>query len=125
MSAPHWTEEKRMKATDRSGVIRLSDAQAKIPGPGGERSAPMLHRGTLDLKLNALLPPNKVAAHTQDEIYIVMSGHGVFVHDGKRDRFEPGDFLFVAAGIEHYFEEFNELTLWRIYFGVTGGEIPA
>lgn len=114
-----------MKASDRSGVIRLGEAKSRIPGPEGERSAPMLHRGTLDLKLNCLLPPNKVASHKQDEIYVVLSGRGVFVHDGKREKFEPGDFLFVAAGIEHHFEEFEELTLWRIYYGVEGGEIPA
>ena len=114
-----------MGPTDRSGVIRLADIRAKIPGPAGERGAAAFHRGTLDLKLNVLLPPNKLASHAQDEIYVVMGGHGVFVHGGRRDRFETGDFLFVAAGVEHVFEDFDELTLWRIYYGVEGGEIPA
>jgi mannose-6-phosphate isomerase-like protein (cupin superfamily) len=114
-----------MKPTDRSGVIHLSEVRAKIPPTGGERGAKVLSRGTLDLKLNVLLPPNARASHAQDEIYIVMAGRGVFVHDGTRDRIETGDFLFVAAGVEHVFEDFEELTLWRIYYGVRGGEIPA
>jgi mannose-6-phosphate isomerase-like protein (cupin superfamily) len=114
-----------MKATDRSGVVRLADIRAKIPGPKGEQGAKVLSRGTLDLKLNVLLPPNAKATHEQDEIYIVLAGRGVFVHNGVRDRVEQGDFLFIAAGIEHYFEDFTELTLWRIYYGVSGGEIPA
>lgn len=113
-----------MEATDRSGVIRLSEARAKIPGPAGERGAAVLRRGTLDVKLNALLPPNGVATHAQDEIYIVVSGRGVFVHNGERDGFETGDFLFVSAGTEHHFEDFDELTLWRIYYGAKGGDIP-
>jgi hypothetical protein len=37
----------------------------------------------------------------QDEIYFIVRGQGVLCHDGKRDRFESGDLLFVAAGIEH------------------------
>ena len=113
-----------MKPTDRSGVIHLFEVRARIPGPAGERSSAVLHRGTLDVKLNSLLPPNATATHEQDEIYVVVGGRGVFVHNGQRDRIETGDFLFVAAGTEHYFEDFEELTLWRIYYGVKGGEIP-
>ena len=114
-----------MKATDRSGVIHLADIRAKVPGPKGERGAKVLTRGTLDLKLNVLLPPNASATHEQDEIYIVMKGRGAFVHNGVRERIEQGDFLFIAAGVAHHFEDFEELTLWRIYYGVKGGEIPA
>lgn len=113
-----------MKANDRSGVINLAQVRAQIPGPDGKRSAPVLHRGTLDIKLNALLPPNENAKHAQDELYVVVAGRGVFVHGGARDRIEPGDVLFVAAGVEHRFEEFAELTVWRIYYGVNGGEMP-
>lgn len=113
-----------MKANDRSGVIPFAQVRARIPEPDGKRSAPVLHRGTLDIKLNALLPPNENARHAQDELYVVVAGRGVFVHGGARDRIEPGDVLFVAAGVEHRFEEFAELTVWRIYYGVDGGEIP-
>ena len=37
-----------------------------------------------------------------------------------------GDILFVAAGVEHHYEDFSEdLALWRIFYGRRGGEIPA
>ena len=29
-------------------------------------------------------------------------------HDGKRDSFETGDLMFVAAGTDHRFEEFTD-----------------
>ena len=112
-----------MKETDRSGVISYAQTRAKITGASGD--AKVLRRVTLDLKLNHLAPPNKLAKHAQDEIYVVLDGRGVFVHGGKRDRIERGDFLFVAAGVEHVFEEFESLTLWRIYYGPEGGEVPA
>lgn len=115
-----------MNATDRSGVIRVAEAQARIPGPSGERAALVLQRGTLDVKLSLPLPPNRQTPHEQDEIYVIIRGRGVLVHGGKRDPFGPGDILFVAAGVEHHYEAFSDdLALWRIFYGSPGGEIPA
>lgn len=115
-----------MDMADRSGVIRFVDAQAAIPGPAGERSVRVLERGTLDIKLSLPMPPNEQTPHAQDEIYIVVRGTGVLVHDGKRDPFEAGDVLFVAAGVAHHYEAFTaDLALWRVFYGATGGEIPA
>ena len=114
-----------MEATDRSGVIRLTDAEARIPGPGGERNTLALHRGTLDIRLSVPLPPNEQTPHDQDEIYLVVRGTGVLVHGGRRTPFSAGDILFVAAGIEHHYADFEDLALWRIFYGAKGGEVPA
>ena len=117
-----------MGKPDRSGVIRLTEAQACIPGPAGEHSVTLLRRGTLDVKL-ALRPPvspTQQTSHAQDEVYVVIRGRGVLLHDGKRDSFEPGDLLFVAAGTEHRFEDFTEdLAVWVVFYGPSGGEAPA
>ena len=115
-----------MNPTDRSGVIRLADVQSGIPGPAGERAVLALQRGTLDVKLSLPVPPNVQTPHAQDEIYAVIRGRGVLVHDGRRDRFESGDLLFVAAGIEHHYEDFSaDLALWRIFYGPPGGEVAS
>ena len=115
-----------MDPKDRSGVIRLAEAQLGIPGPAGERSVLVLRRGTLDVKLSLPVPPNQQTPHAQDEIYVVIRGRGVLIHNGKRDRFESGDLLFVAAGTEHHYEDFTEdLALWRVFYGRSGGEVPA
>lgn len=115
-----------MNATDRSGVIRFAEAQKGIPGPAGERSVLVLQRGTLDVKLVLPVPPNQQTPHAQDEIYVVFRGRGVLVHDGKRDPFESGDLLFVAAGTEHHYEDFTkDLALWRVFYGQRGGEVSA
>lgn len=115
-----------MNPTDRSGVIRFADAHRSIPGPAGERSVLALQRGTLDVKLSLPVPPNQQTPHVQDEIYVVIRGRGVLIHDGKRDPFESGDLLFLAAGTEHHYEDFTEdLALWRVFYGRSGGEIPA
>jgi len=117
---------RHVNSLSRSCVIRLLDAQAAIPGPAGERAALVLKRGTLDVKLSVPVPPNEQTPHTQDEIYVVICGRGVLVHDGRRDPFESGDLLFVAAGIAHHYEDFtSDLALWRVFYGPPGGEVPA
>ena len=112
-----------MSDPDRSGVIRLRDARGHIPGPAGEHFTNVLQRGTVRLLLSCPLNPNRQAPHDQDEIYVVIRGRGVLFHDAKRDPFEPGDVMFVAAGVEHHFEDFTEdLAIWVIFYGPPGGE---
>jgi mannose-6-phosphate isomerase-like protein (cupin superfamily) len=115
-----------MKTTDRSRVIRLTEARSRIPGPAGEHAVLVLQHGTLDVKLSFPERPNQQTPHAQDEVYVVIRGCGVLFHDGKRDPFESGDLLFVAAGIEHHFEDSTEdLAVWRVFYGPLGGEVPA
>jgi mannose-6-phosphate isomerase-like protein (cupin superfamily) len=109
----------------RSRVIRLAETQAGIAA-SGERSSRILQRGTLDVALGRPTRPNEQTPHEQDEVYIVVRGRGILFHDGKRDPFESGDFLFVAAATEHRFEDFSDdLLVWRVFYGPSGGEVPA
>jgi mannose-6-phosphate isomerase-like protein (cupin superfamily) len=94
----------------------------------GEHFSRVLQHGTLDVRL-ALRPPEsptQKSRHEQDEVYVVIRGRGVLLHDGKRDPFEAGDLLFVAAGTEHRLEDFTpDLAVWVVFYGPTGGDIPA
>jgi mannose-6-phosphate isomerase-like protein (cupin superfamily) len=114
-----------MSESDRSCVIPLKWGHSRIPGPAGEHSVSFFQRGTLNVKLSHPPSPNTQTPHAQDEIYIVARGRGILFHDGKRDPFEAGDLLFIAAGTEHHFEDFsNDLALWVIFYVPTGGEVP-
>jgi len=115
-----------MRESDRSGVIPLQWAHSRIPGPAGEHSVSLLQRGTLNVKLSHPVSPNVHIPHAQDEIYVVVRGSGILFHDGKRDAFDAGDLLFVAAGIDHHFEGFtDDLAIWVVFYGPSGGEVPA
>jgi mannose-6-phosphate isomerase-like protein (cupin superfamily) len=106
-------------------VIRLAEAEAAIAGSADQRSVIVLQRGPLDVKLGTPARPNEQTPHEQDEVYIIVRGRGVLFHDGKRDPFEAGDFLFVAAATEHRFEDFSDdLLVWRVFSGPKGGEFP-
>lgn len=61
--------------------------------------------------------------HLQDEIYLIMSGSGIFQHGQEKYPFGAGDFLFVPAGVEHRFIDFTEdFKTWVIFYGTAGGE---
>ena len=104
----------------------MSTASRVIHVEGAPVGESILRHGTLDVKLAAPARPNEQTPHAQDEIYVVVGGRGVLFHDGVRDPFEPGDFLFVAAGVDHHFEDFgDDLLVWRVFYGPAGGEISA
>lgn len=117
-----------MTTSARSGVIHVTDAQGDVPGLAGEHAVRVLQRGTLDaqLSLGRFVPrQGQPTTHEKDEVYVIIHGRGVFLHDGRRDPFGPGDLLFVAAGVEHRFEDFTEdLTVWVFFYGARGGEVP-
>jgi mannose-6-phosphate isomerase-like protein (cupin superfamily) len=101
-------------SAERSRVLGVTRTEANVT---------VFRHGSLDVKLAIPARPNVQAPHAQDEAYIVVRGRGVLFHDGRRDPFEPGDFLFVAAGVEHHFEDFaDDLLVWRVFYGPDGGE---
>lgn len=64
----------------------------------------------------------QTAPHTRDEIYVVVEGRGMFIYDGERHAFGPGDVLMVPAGIDHQFEDFtDDLMIWAVFYGPEGG----
>lgn len=99
---------------------------ACLPGPTGERFTAAFHHGTLDVELYAPRGTDPQTPHRRDEAYVVIRGHGDFVHDGRRDAVAPGDFLFVAAGVAHRFEHFSDdFAVWVLFYGPDGGETDA
>jgi mannose-6-phosphate isomerase-like protein (cupin superfamily) len=86
--------------------------------PGGahyvERfRSPDLSVGTYSLAAGAT---DGQSPHTEDEIYLVVSGAGSFTDDAGTVRIGPGDTLFVAAGVRHHFHDIEEdLTLVVVF----------
>jgi len=102
----------------------VAEALTRLPGPAGERWAVVLEHGTLEVEIYAPRGRDPQNPHTRDEVYVVVTGSGEFVHGGSRERFGPGDLLFVPAGVEHRFENFSDdLVVWVIFYGPEGGEV--
>jgi mannose-6-phosphate isomerase-like protein (cupin superfamily) len=101
----------------------VQDMMARLPGPAGERSATAFTHGTMRLLIYAPRGHDPQQPHTQDEVYVVMEGSGVFLCEGHRQTFGPGDVLFAPAKSVHRFENFtDDLVLWVVFYGPQGGE---
>jgi mannose-6-phosphate isomerase-like protein (cupin superfamily) len=103
--------------------LKLSDALAAIPTPGGELFANLFRHGSVQVEIYAPRGVDLQEPHTRDEIYVVASGSGLFINGGQRTPFSTGDVLFAAAGEEHRFADFStDFVVWVIFYGPEGGE---
>lgn len=83
----------------------------------------LFRHGTLDVGFYRPSGNDLQQPHDRDEVYVVASGAGTFVCGGVRTPFEPGEALFVAAGVEHRFEDFSDdFATWVFFYGPKGGE---
>ncbi len=98
-------------------------ALEKLGNEHGAVFTGVLRHGSLEVEI---YKPDKVdnqQPHTRDEIYVVTSGSGYFVNGETRQPFEPGEVLFVPAGIAHRFEQFTpDFATWVFFYGPEGGE---
>lgn len=83
----------------------------------------LFRHGSLVVEIYAPKGEDQQEPHTRDEVYVIASGTGYFVNGDTRHRFEPGEVLFVPAGVIHRFEDFSEdFAAWVFFYGPEGGE---
>ena len=101
--------------------IRPQEAVNLLPGPEGERSAQVLERPGVEVKIYAPRGLDTQTPHARDEVYVIISGSGIFRNGERSHSFGPGDLMFVPAGVEHRFESFSsDLALWVVFVGDDG-----
>jgi mannose-6-phosphate isomerase-like protein (cupin superfamily) len=84
----------------------------------------LLEHGSLVTKLYAPHVNDSQTPHSRDEVYVIARGSGEFVCGANRQQFQSLDVLFVAAGVEHRFENFTEdFAVWVFFYGPEGGEM--
>jgi mannose-6-phosphate isomerase-like protein (cupin superfamily) len=82
--------------------------------------------GSLEVEIYRPRGVDRQQPHTRDEVYVVISGSGMFVCGDRRQPFEAGEVLFAAAGVTHRFENFSDnFATWVFFYGPEGGENPA
>lgn len=83
----------------------------------------LLAHGTLELGFYMPKGRDMQEPHDRDEVYVIHSGSGFFVHGENRKPFVPGEALFVPAGDVHRFEDFSDdFAAWVVFYGPPGGE---
>jgi mannose-6-phosphate isomerase-like protein (cupin superfamily) len=107
----------------------------------GYLSARLMRHGSMELRWYAPQGSDPQLPHDRDELYFIVSGHGVFMRAEEKLPFgedrtmllggvrrvsvQPGDALFVPAGTEHRFESMSsDFGAWIVFYGPEGGERP-
>ena len=109
-----------MKADSKTWTI--AEAGAELARSGKE-FVTLFTQGTLEVEIYRPVGVDRQKPHKKDELYVIINGTGIFVHDGQRTAFHEGDTLFVRAGIPHRFEDFSpDFATWVFFYGPEGGE---
>jgi mannose-6-phosphate isomerase-like protein (cupin superfamily) len=107
----------------------IKQALARIPGepttkyPQGLPFATVMAGGSMSVEVFAPKGADVQQPHDQDELYFIQGGCGELVINGQRFDAAAGDAFFVAAGVEHRFENFSaDFVTWVVFYGPSGGE---
>ena len=99
-----------------------SNARSALAEAPGE-FVNLFQHGTLTVEFYAPDGVDQQTPHSRDEVYVIASGSGFFVHEGDRQPVEPGEVLFVPAGDDHRFVDFSpDFATWVLFYGPEGGE---
>lgn len=103
--------------------VAFTEAITSLFTPEAKQSVSVFRHGSLEVKMYAPRKTDPQTPHTRDEVYLVAQGRGTYFYAGERHPFEPGDFLFAPAGVEHRFEDFSDdFFVWVLFYGPEGGE---
>ena len=109
--------------------VSIHQALARLPAgctdtyPSGAPFVTVMAGGTMSVEVFAPKGADLQQPHAQDELYFVHSGTAQIIINEQRFDAAPGDAFFVAAGVDHKFENFSsDFATWVIFYGPRGGE---
>lgn len=94
-----------------------TSALAKLSEITGRQFMDVFQHGSLEIEIYKPVKVDLQKPHTRDEVYVVISGSGLFINREIRHPFQAGEVLFVAAGVEHR-SRTSRKTLPRGYFSM-------
>jgi mannose-6-phosphate isomerase-like protein (cupin superfamily) len=99
-------------------TFEIGEAADRLIERGGGYEAIHTSPG-LEVGVYVLVAPEEdhQVPHVFDEAYVVLDGDGEVDIAGERHPVHRGEGLFVAAGVEHSFHAYEELTLLVIFNG--------
>ena len=84
-------------------------------GSGGYE---IVHQSTsLEIGVYVLVAPepDRQQPHDDDEVYVVLEGHGTLDVEGTKTDLREGNAIFVPAGAEHRFSGYEQLSVLVIF----------
>lgn len=113
-----FSEEKAQGHALSKYQVSLVDAE-RVFQSSPELDVIVAQFGDLEIEYYKPDKVDKQQAHDRDELYIVISGSGKYLREGKTYEFKPHDVLFAKAGERHRFESFSEdFATWVVFYGM-------
>ena len=107
----------------RPAATALTIANARAALPAGAEFVELFRHGTLAVEFYVPDGVDRQTPHARDEVYVVASGRATFLNGPARHQVEPGQILFVPAGVEHRFVGLSDdFATWVLFYGPEGGE---
>ncbi len=95
-----------------SHVFDVDAAKRRLQAAGGGYE--IVHQSPgLELGVYVLVAPepDRQQPHADDEVYVVLEGSGVLEIEGAEHSLEVGQAIFVAAGADHRFTAYEQLSV--------------
>jgi hypothetical protein len=109
--------------------VSLHQALERLPGepsdayPAGAPFVVMMAGGSMSVEVFAPRDQDRQQPHVQDELYFIQRGTAHLLIGAQRFDCACGDAFFVAAGVEHRFEDISDdFVTWVVFYGAHGGE---
>ncbi len=98
--------------------ISVETALEALHAHEGKTFIELFRHGNLSVEIYEPVGKDLQQPHAQDEIYVIISGQGIFQNGDQKYPFQAGDVIFVPAQKEHRFLEFSEdFKTWVLFFG--------
>jgi mannose-6-phosphate isomerase-like protein (cupin superfamily) len=104
-----------MKSLGSLHPFDIDAARARLGDKGGYE---VVHESDgIEIGVYVLVAPepDRQQPHADDEVYVVLDGHGTLEVEGAPVELHPGKAVFVAAGAEHRFTGYEELSVLVVF----------
>jgi mannose-6-phosphate isomerase-like protein (cupin superfamily) len=104
-----------MKALGPTHPFDIEAAKARLSDKGGYE---VVHESEgIEIGVYVLVAPepDRQQPHADDEVYVVLEGHGTLEVEGAPVELHPGNAVFVPAGAEHRFTGYEELSVLVVF----------
>ena len=104
-----------MRSLGSTHPFDIEAAKARLADKGGYE---VVHESDgIEIGVYVLVAPepDRQQPHADDEVYVVLDGHGTLEVAGNAVDLHPGNAVFVAAGAEHRFTGYEELSVLVVF----------
>jgi len=104
-----------MRSLGSTHPFDIDAARARLGDKGGYE---IVHESEgIEIGVYVLVAPepDRQQPHADDEVYVVLDGHGTLEVDGAPVELHPGNAVFVPAGAEHRFTGYEELSVLVVF----------